>query len=169
MIKKIIVFAISILLLIGISVRLYYSSFTGQNVETIVRSREVREFTKDMLNSNEKIKSLNFYYFTGYFSADLIYQGDLNRDDMELLIEGFKSFINTESMIKIQNKYWDNSSLPGVEIYIYIDKIRDKRDYDYIIRNDHELAATIDKSEHADPYRKWTIWDKAENKLFSLD
>ena len=164
-----IIFSICILLLIGISVRVYYSTFTGQNVETIVRTKEVKEFTKEMLNSNKKIKKLNFYYFTGYFCADLIYDGDLDKEDMQLLTNQIKSFINIENMTKIQNKYWDNSEVPRVEIYIYVDDIKNKRDYDYIIRNDHELAATIEKSEDKDVYGKWTIWDKDENKVLIKD
>lgn len=169
MIKKIITFSICILLLIGVSVRVYYSTFTGQNVETIVRTKEVKEFTKEMVNSNKKIKKLNFYYFTGYFCADLIYDDDLNKEDMNLLTDQFKSFINVENMKKIQKKYWDNSEIPRVEIYIYVDDIRNKRDYDYIMRNDHELAATIEKPEDADVYSKWTVWDKAGNKVLIKD
>lgn len=162
---KLLSIILSIFLLIGISIRVYYSTFTGQNVKTIVRTKEVKEFTKKLVDSNDKVKKLNFYYLTGYFSGDLICGSDLNKEDMKLLVTQLKTFINTENMKRIQNKYWDNSELPRVEIYIYIDDIKSKKDYDYIMRNDHELLATIEKPEDIDLYSKWTIWDKDDYKV----
>lgn len=76
------------------------------SVRKNVRNKEVIEFTKSILESNEKIKDLNFYFIRPYLGAKLVHDGDLDKEELQNIKKEFKSLINIEFMQKIGDKYW---------------------------------------------------------------
>lgn len=159
MIKRII-YIIIILLVIMLLVQVYYSPFTGRNVETIVRNKEVKDFTKSILASNERIRKLNFYYLRENFCSDLIYDGDLSKNEIEALVEEFKKLVNVETMKKIEKEYWNNTIPSSFELYIYINRKESEGAYDYLIKSNYNKTFRIDEDpENIDGYETWFIED----------
>ena len=65
------------ILIIGILLIIFLLLFTGWSVRKTVRLREVKEFSISILESNEKIKELDFYFIRPYLGANLVYDGEL--------------------------------------------------------------------------------------------
>lgn len=136
--------------------------FTGCSVTKNVKNKEVKEFTKSLLESNEKVKELKFYLRRPGLYADLAYDGDLDEKEMQYLIDEFKTLINIEFMNRIGDEYKKGSRPIDFGLYIHIDKIRDDR-YDYLVTSRyHKEPIVNDDPDNIDGYETWSIIDNKE-------
>lgn len=119
-------FTISIIIIISLFI------FTGCSIRKTVKDKEAKEFTKSIINTNEKVKELDFYYRRQGLYADLAYDGELNEEDIQSLIDEFKTLIDVEFLEKIRDKYSKGSAHLDFGLYVHIDEIRDDS-YKYLI------------------------------------
>lgn len=75
--------------IIGMLLIVFLLLFTGCSVRKNVRSKEVKEFTKSILESNEKVKDLSFYFLRPYLAGELVYDGDLDKEDFKKIIDEY--------------------------------------------------------------------------------
>lgn len=137
--------------------------FTGCSVTKNVKNKEVKEFTKSILESNKRIKQLNFYLRGPGLYADLAYDGDLGEKEIQYVIDEFKTLINIEFMDRIGEEYKKGSRPLDFGLYIYIDNIRDDS-YDYLLESRyHKEPIVNDDPDNVDGYETWVIMD---NKQF---
>lgn len=156
------VFIISILLIVLLLL------FTGCSVRKNVKLKEVKEFSESILESNEKIKRLNFYFIRPYLGANLVYDGDLDQEELQYLIDEFKTLIDVEFMQKIGDEYWGGSRPSEFKIYVYIDTMDNKRegDYDYLISSRYNKTHIHDEEpDNIDGYQTWHIENKDYNEM----
>ena len=83
--------------------------------EDTSKLKKVKEFTGSILESNEKIKSLDFYFVRPYLGSHLVYDGELDKEELRDLVDEFKTLIDIEFMQRIGEDP-DHQSL----IYMYI-------------------------------------------------
>lgn len=131
----------------------------GCSVRKNVKIKEVKEFTESILESNEKIKELDFYFIKPDLYADLVYDGDLDEKEIQSLIEEFKTLIDIEFMDKIGEKYWKGLRPNGFGLYIYLDNIKDNN-YDYLLESSYRKDLKLnDSPDNIDGYQTYTIFD----------
>ena len=129
----------------------------GCSVTKNVKTKEVKEFTKIVLESNEKIKELNFYFLRPALYAELVHDGDLDKKELQNIKKEFKSLINIEFMQRIGDKYWGGARPSEFNLYIYIDNKRESG-YDYKISSEYNKTHVSDENpENIDGYQTWRI------------
>lgn len=137
--------------------------FTGCSVRKNVRSKEVKEFTKSILESNEKVKDLSFYFIRPYLGGELVYDGDLDKEDFQNLIDEFNKKIDIEFMQRIGDRYWGGSRPSEFILYVHADKNKsdkNKHTYDYQIISRYNKTHVHDENpENIDGYQTWRISD----------
>lgn len=144
-------------LLVSMIIIIVLFIFTGCSVTKIVKDEEVKEFTESILESNEKIKALKFYYRRPGLYADLAYDGELNEKDIQNLIDEFKTLIDVEFMEKMGNKYSKGAGPLHFGLYIHIDQIRDDS-YKYLLTSRyHKEPIVNDDPDNVDGYETWSI------------
>ena len=150
-------FIISILLIVC----LY--SLIGCDISKNVKNKEVKEFIKSILESDDKIKELKFYFRRPSLWAELVYDGELDKEDLQLITDEFKTLINVKFMQKIGDEYWGGSRPSEFNLYIYVDEKKDETDYDYQITSKYNKTHISDEDpENIDGYETWTISDKKD-------
>lgn len=149
--KKKRIFIISVIIIVGLFI------LTGCSIRKNVKNEEVKEFTKSILESNEKIKALKFYYRRPGIYADLAYDGELNEEDIESLIDEFKTLIDIEFMERMKNEYWKGTSPLDFGLYIHIDEIRDDSYKYFITSRYHKEPIVNDDPNNIDGYETWSI------------
>ena len=133
--------------------------FTGCSRTKKVRDEEATAFKESILEKNEKIKELEFTFRRPSLIGDLVYNGDLEEEDFELLIDEFKTLIDIEFMQLIGDQYWVGSRPHDFVLYIYIDEIREEG-YDYEIRSSYNKTFVHDEEpDNIDGYETWHISD----------
>ncbi len=133
--------------------------FTGCSISKKVKTDETEEFTKSILESNEKIKELEFYFIKPDFCADLVHDGDLDEEEFEDIINEFKTLVNIEFMEKVGEKYWKGLRPKGFNVYIHIDEMR-KDNYDYLLESTYRKHSNQpDGPDNIDGYKTYTIFD----------
>lgn len=144
-------FTISMIIIISLFI------FTGCSIRKTVKDEEVKGFTESIMKSNEKIKELKFYYKRPGLYADLAYDGELNEEDIQSLIDEFKILIDVEFMEKIRDEYSNGSAPLDFGLYIHKDKIRDAG-YKYLITSRyHKESIVNDDQDNIDGYETWSI------------
>ncbi|KAF5084258.1 hypothetical protein DSECCO2_81270 [anaerobic digester metagenome] len=160
MCKKIF-FLISILLLI---IMVTYCS-TPKQVKTV----ETIELTKLLLKSNHKVIELKFTFVRPSLYADIIYEGDLEEEDLKSLIREFKTLINVNFMKAIGNKYWSGSRPSSFILRINIGE-ETQNDTDYIIFSKYNKSNVRDeKPDNIDGYETWYIANKYGDEILLTD
>lgn len=146
--------------------------FTGCSVRKNVRNKEVKEFTKSILESNKKVKDLSFYFIRPYLGGELVYDGDLDKQDFQNLIHEFDEKIDIEFMQRIGDKYWGGSRPSSFVLYIYVDNKRNDKNehtYDYLISSRYNKTHVHDENpENIDGYKTWKISDN-KNRAIIID
>lgn len=133
--------------------------FTGCSVRKNVRNKEVKEFTKSILESNEKVKELSFYFLRPYLGGELVYDGDLDKEDFQNLIDQFNKKIDIEFMQRIGNKYWGGARPSRFKLRIYVDN-KHESTYDYLISSQYNKTHIHDEDpENIDGYQTWHVSD----------
>jgi hypothetical protein len=148
--------------IIGILLLTVLLIFTGCSVRKNVKIKEVKEFTKSVLESNDKIKKLDFYFVRPYLGSHLVSDGDLDKGDLQSIKEEFKSLIDIEFMQRIGDKYWGGSRPSRFNLYIYIDTMDNKKEghYDYKISSEYNKTHIHDEeADNIDGYQTWFISD----------
>ena len=92
--------------IIGMLLIVFLLLFTGCSVRKNVRNKEVKDFTESILESNKKVKDLSFYFIRPYLGGELVYDGDLDKEDCQNLIDEFNKMVDIEFMQRIGDKYW---------------------------------------------------------------
>lgn len=139
--------------------------FTGCSASRKVRTNETEEFTKSILESNQKVKKLSFYFIRPSLNVDLAYDGDIGTGELEDLVNEFKTLIDIEFMDQIGEKYWKGLRPYGFNIYIHIDKIR-KDNYDYLLESHYrKYSNQPDGPDNIDGYQTYSILDNTKNGL----
>lgn len=132
-----------------------------------VKSKEVEEFTKSILDSNEKVKELSFYFQRPSLNAELIYNGDLDEEDFQLLINEFKTLVNIEFMQEIGDKYGNGARPESFDLYVYVDEKKDnnhEQTYDYKIYSEYNKTHVSDENpENIDGYKTWKTSGKHDS------
>lgn len=129
----------------------------GCSVTKNVKTKEVKEFTKIILESNEKIKELNFYFLRPALYGELVHDGDLDKEELQNIKKEFKSLINIEFMQRIGDKYWGGVRPSEFNLYIYVNNKRESG-YDYTISSEYNKTHVSDEnSENIDGYETWRI------------
>ena len=132
-----------------------------------MKIKEVKEFTGSILESNEKIKKLDFYFVRPYLGSHLIYDGDLDKDELKDLVDEFNTLIDIEFMQRIGDKYWGGSRPSEFNLYVYIDTMDNKRegDFDYKISSRYNKTHIYDEEpDNIDGYETWYIGGKDYNE-----
>lgn len=146
--------------------------FTGCSVRKNVRNKEVKEFTKSILESNKKVKDLSFYFIRPYLGGELVYDGDLDKQDFQDLIQEFNEKIDIEFMQRVGDKYWGGSRPSSFVLYIYVDNKRNHKHehtYDYLISSGYNKTHVRDENaENIDGYKTWKISDN-KNRAIIID
>lgn len=146
--------------IIGILLIVVLLLFTGCSVRKNVKIKEVKEFTKSILESNEKIRDLDFYFVRPYLGSHLVYDGDLDIDELQYLIAEFQTLIDIEFMQRIGDKYRGGTRPSEFKVYVYIDTMDNKRegDYDYLISSRYNKTHIHDEEpDNIDGYETWHI------------
>ncbi len=150
-------FIISILLIVCLF------SLIGCDISKNVKNKEVKEFTKSILESDKKIKELKFHFRRPSLWAELVYDCELDKEDLQLLIDEFKTLINVKFMQRIGDEYWGGSRPSEFNLYIYVDEKKDENDYEYQITSKYNKTHISDEDpENIDGYETWTISDKKD-------
>lgn len=137
--------------------------FTGCSVTKKVRNKEVKEFTKSILESNEKIKELSFYFRRPSLYSELVYQGDLDEGELQNIKEEFKLLIDIDFMQRIGDKYWGGARPSAFNLDIYKNKKEDNR-YDYRISSEYNKTHVSDENpQNIDGYKTWRIVGKKDS------
>lgn len=138
--------------------------FTGCSVRKNVKIKEVKDFTESTLESNEKIKSLDFYFIRPYLGANLVYDGDLEEGELKDLVDEFKTLIDIDFMQRIGDKYWGGSRPNEFVLYVYVDEIKDNKHehtYDYKIFSQYNKTFNSNEiPENIDGYKTWFGYNK---------
>lgn len=136
-------------------------SLIGCDVSKNVKNKEIKEFTESILESNKKIKELKFYFRRPSLWAELVYDGDLDKEDLQFLVDEFKTLINVKFMQKIGDEYWGGSRPSEFNLNIYVDEKKNENDYDYQINSQYNKTHIHDEDpDNIDGYETWTISDK---------
>lgn len=131
--------------------------FTGCSVRKTVKDEEIDEFIESILESNEKVKELKFYYRRPGLYADLAYDGVLDKEGVQGLIDEFKTLIDIEFMEKIRDEYSKQADPIHFGLYIYTDEIRDDG-YEYFVTTRYHKEPVInDDPDNVDGYETWSI------------
>lgn len=142
---------------------------TGCSVKKNVRNKEVKEFTEYILESNKKVKDLSFYFLRPYLGGELVYDGDLGKEDFQSLIDEFDKKIDIEFMQRIGDKYWGGSRPSEFVLYVHVDENRSDRNkhtYDYRISSRYNKTYRSDQNpENIDGYKTWDIWDNKNREI----
>lgn len=141
---------------------------TGCSVRKNVRIKEIKQFTESILESNEKIKSLDFYFVRPYLGSHLVYDGDLDESDLKYFVDEFKTLIDIEFMQKIGDKYWGGSRPSEFVLYLYKDTMDNKKegDYDYeIISRYNKTHIHDEEPDNIDGYQTWHVAGKGYNEI----
>ena len=142
---------------------------TGCSVRKTVRDKEVKEFTKYILESNEKVKDLSFYFLRPYLAGDLVHDGDLEKEDFQNIIDEFDKKIDIEFMQRIGDRYWGGSRPNEFILYVHVDKNKsdkNKHFYDYEISSEYNKTFRSDEDpENIDGYQTWHIFDNEYRKI----
>lgn len=150
-------FIISILLLLIVS----SFSLVGCNKSKNVKIKEIKEFTESISKSNTKIKELKFYFHRPSLKAELIYDSELDEENLNILVEDFKGLINVEFMQRIGNEYWGGVRPSNFKLYIYVDEKKDENDYKYRIISKYNKTHISDEDpDNIDGYETWIISDR---------
>ncbi len=143
--------------------------FTGCSVRKTLRDKEVREFKEHILESNEKVKDLSFYFIRPYLAGDLVYEGDLEKEDFKNIIDEFDKKIDIEFMQRIGDRYWGGSRPNEFNLYIHVDENRSdkkKHRYDYQISSQYNKTYRNDENpENIDGYKTWYISDNEHRRV----
>lgn len=136
---------------------------TGCSVRKNVRNKEVKEFTKSLLESNDKAKDLSFEFIRPQLEAQLVCDGELDKEDFQNIIDEFDKKIDIEFMQRIGDKYWGGARPSDFVLYVHVDKNRSdkgKRSYDYKITSRYNKTHVHDEEpENIDGYETWRISD----------
>ena len=138
---------------------------TGCSVTKTVKTKETKEFTKAILKSNEKIKSLKFYFTRPHLNAEMIYDGDLGDIDLRYLIQEFDPLIEIDFMQEIGEQYWAGGVPWQFNLNVHVDKkLEDGYDYQLFTRYNKEHIRNEDP-DNIDGYETWYIQDKNYNEI----
>ena len=145
----------------GVLLIIFLLLFTGCSVRKNVRNKEVKEFTKSILESNEKVKDLSFYFLRPSLYSDLVYDGELEKEDFQKINDEFNKKIDIEFMQRIGDEYWGGSRPSEFNLYIHVDKNRSdkkKHTYDYKISSQYNKTFVHDEEpDNIDGYETWHI------------
>lgn len=143
--------------------------FTGCSVRKTLRDKEVKEFKEYILESNEKVKDLSFYFIRPYLAGDLVHEGDLEKEDFKDIIDEFDKKIDIEFMQRIGDRYWGGSRPNEFNLYIHVDENRSdkkKHRYDYQISSQYNKTYRSDENpENIDGYKTWYISDNEHRRV----
>ena len=138
---------------------------TGCSRTKTVKTKETKEFTKAILESNEKIKSLKFYFTRPHLKAEMIYEGDLADIDFSYLIQEFGSLIDIGFMQGIGDQYWVGEIPWQFNLNVHVDeKLDDGYDYQLFTRYNKEHIRNEDP-DNIDGYDTWHINDRNYNEI----
>ena len=152
----------------GILLIIFLLLLTGCSVRKNVKIKEVKEFTQSILESNEKIRDLDFYFIRPYLGANLVYDGDLDKEELQSLIDEIKTLIDIDFMQGIGDKYWKGTRPHEFIVYVYIDNMDNKRegDYDYLISSRYNKTYIHNEEpDNIDGYETWHIEDRDYNEI----
>ena len=134
------------------------------NPDKRVRMKEVRQFTATMCRSDEHIKDLKFYFRRPTLRAEMVYEGQLEKEKLISVTEDFKALVDVQFMQKIGDNYWGGARPSDFELYIYCDKDKEGNNYDYLIDSQYNKTYRYDENpDNIDGYKTWTI-SGAENE-----
>ncbi len=144
---------------------MFITILTGCSPYKTVSIDETKEFTKTIMDSNEKITNLEFRFKRPALYADINYKGDLEKGDFQYLINEFQTIIDIDFMQKIGDEYWNGSRPSGFKLRIHIGE--DKKDgYDYIIYSKYnKTKVSNEEPDNIDGYETWYIFDRDDNKI----
>ena len=138
---------------------------TGCSRTKTVKTKETKEFTKAILESNGKIKSLKFYFTRPRLKAEMIYEGDLADIDFRYLIQEFEPLIEIDFMQEIGGRYWAGEIPWQFDLNVHVDeKLDDAYDYQLFTRYNKEHIRNEDP-DNIDGYETWHINDKNYNEI----
>jgi len=137
--------------------------FTGCSVRKNVKNEKIKEFTESILESNEKIKEMSFYFLRPGLYAELVYEGDLDEENLQNIKDEFKTLINIEFMERIGDKYFGGSTPWNFDLYIYVDNKREES-YDYCVSSRYYKTHVVNEDpENIDGYETWRISGKKDS------
>lgn len=144
--------------------------FTGCSSTKQVKNEEVKEFTNSVLQSNKKVKDLKFYFSRPDVRAEVVYDGDLDQEDFENLIDEFKKLIDVDFMQKVGDEYNNGSRPDGFNADIYVDEKKEES-FDYQINTEYNKTNIVNEDpENIDAYKTWHIYsEKGKNKEIELE
>lgn len=151
-----------------ISVLLIVSLFglIGCDVDRKVKNEEIKKFTESILESNDKILELNFYFRRPTLRGKMVYEGDLDKEDFQFLVNEFKTLIDVEFMQKIGDEYRRGARPSGFNLNIYVDEKKEENNYDYQISSQYNKTHIHDEEpDNIDGYETWTIYDKKGSEV----
>lgn len=152
--------------IIGILLIILTLLFTGCSVRKTVRLKEVKEFSKSILKSNEKIKELDFYFIRPYLGANLVYDGDLEKEDLKDLLDEFKTLIDIDFMQMIGEKCWYDSTAWWFQLDVFIDKKTERKpDYQIMTEYNKRTGRRDEEPDNIDGFKTWYIEDKDYNEI----
>lgn len=155
--------------IIGMLLIAFLLLFTGCSVRKNVRNKEVKDFTESILESNKKVKDLSLYFIRPYLGGELVYDGDLDKEDFQNLIDEFNKMVDIEFMQRIGDKYWKGIRPDEFILYVHVDKNRsDKSEhtYDYQISSRYNKTYVSDENpENIDGYKTWFIEDNKYREI----
>lgn len=140
----------------------------GCSIRKNVKTDEIKEFTKIIMESNEKILDLKFESLREFLIAELHYKDDLGKEDLHFLINEFKTLIDIEFMEKLGDEYWTGSRLSEFELRVYIgeDEKGGYGDYNYIISSDYnKTKVSNEEPDNIDGFETWYIFDREHNEI----
>lgn len=144
---------------------IFILTLAGCSISKKVRTHEIKEFTKSLLESNEKVISLKFNFRRPSLYADIVYKSDLEKEDFQYLIDEFKTLIDIDFMQKIGDKYWNGERPNSFILSIDIGK-EDKNSYDYEIYSYYnKTKMSNEELENIDGYETWYIKDIDHNEI----
>lgn len=152
---------ISILLIIILAITIILS---GCSIRKRVRTKEIKEFTKKLLESNDKIVSLKFEFIRPSLYADVLYEIDLEKEDFQHLKDSFKTLIDVDFMRKIGDKYWDGIRPSHFILKVNVEK-EDKDNIEYEIHSNYNKTKVSNEDpDNIDGYETWYIEDEDGNR-----
>lgn len=135
----------------------------GCSVTKNVKVKKVKEFTNTIKKSNGKIKELKFYFRRPALNADLVYEGQPDKREIDNLVKEFKKLVNIEFMQEIGNKYWSGSRPREFNLYIYVNEINQAGSYTYLITSRYNKECIVNEEiENIDGYKTWRIIDNTQ-------
>lgn len=140
-------------------------TLVGCSISKRVETNKTKEFTKSLLESNEKVMNLKFTFRRPSLHADIVYESDLEKEDFKYLIDEFKTLIGIEFMQEVGDEYWNGERPTSFILRIDIEK-EHKNSYDYkVYSNYNKTKVSNEESDNIDGYETWYIEDRDYNDI----